>query len=94
MLVEDDDAVETAEAAEWKAMRTSLPFIDELKLKDADQVDAFLELYGFWMGNGTLERQQLNGGHNAVVFTPRKGDMVWLQRQLARLGFGGQQLRE
>ena len=56
-----------------------LPFVAPLGLTTEDQTDAFLLLYGYWLGNGWL-----NAGK--ICFGPRKmKDMVWLEDILERL---------
>ena len=57
-------------------------------------VDPFLELYGFWLGDGTLSYNQTalahtsqHGGVDSVQFNPRKkSDNVWLRSQLIACG--------
>lgn len=50
-----------------KPDKTDLPFIDALGLETDDQVDAFLWLYGYWLGDGWLE-----GTHAYISFGPTK----------------------
>jgi hypothetical protein len=45
----------------------ALPFVEPLGLQSDDEIDAFLELYGYWLGGGWL-----NLLNRAVAFGPRK----------------------
>ncbi len=59
-----------------------LPFVHVLGLETADEVDAFLELYGYWLGAGWL-----NTNAKAVAFGPRKAaDWDYLDALFQRLG--------
>ena len=59
-----------------------------LALRSEDELDAFLELFGFWLGDGFMSydtRAALTRG-NAVCFAPRRDrDRVYLRGLLARL---------
>ena len=44
-----------------------LPFVEALGLQTDDQIDAFLWLYGYWLGDGWLE-----GGSARIAFGPVK----------------------
>ena len=58
-----------------------LPFKAELGLTD-EQVDVFLLLYGYWLGDGSIHSQGPR-----VSFSPKKlGDKKWLFSQLDVLG--------
>ena len=61
-----------------------LPFADALGLETADEVDAFLELFGYWLGAGWLSTAQ-----RAVAFGPQKTEdfdyLDGLFMRLARL---------
>ena len=60
-----------------------LPFIAALGLTTEDQVDAFLVVYGYWLGDGWLD-----GKDGSVCFGPRKPkDMAYLEELFARLPF-------
>ena len=60
----------------------SLPFVAPLGLVTPAQCYTFLELYGYWLGDGSLHL-----GNRAVVFTPaKKEDVSWLNTRLARVG--------
>ena len=57
------------------------PFVTALGLSDPWHVNAFLELYGYWLGAGSLSLI-----HSAVVFCPTKeSDDLYLDRWLAAL---------
>lgn len=57
-----------------------LPFVQELGLMSTE-VDAFLELYGYWLAEGWLDGQQ-----RAICFAPTKqADCDYLDALLARL---------
>ena len=59
-----------------------------LDLRSEDQLDAFLELFGFWLGDGSMTydtRAGLTSG-NSVVFAPKKErERAYLRGLLARL---------
>jgi hypothetical protein len=62
---------------------------DELKthlhLEGQAKVDAFLELYGFWLGDGTLSYGAKRRFKNCVRFAQKKdSDKAWLTEQIAR----------
>lgn len=59
-----------------------LPFTHALGLFDADQINAFIELFGYWLGDGWLE------GHNArVAFGPVKAhDVDYIVSLIERIG--------
>ncbi|KAJ2335110.1 pre-mRNA-splicing factor 8, partial [Coemansia sp. RSA 2681] len=56
-----------------------LPFVDVLGLQTDDEVDAFLELYGYWMGSGYLS----SDGLSEVVL--ESASRVYLDSLFARL---------
>ena len=79
----------TAQEAErrWQVARSQLPFIDALGLHTMEQVLLFLELYGFWLGDGYMQFNQSGGSTGAVSFSQRKKtDLAWLQRVIPQLG--------
>ena len=58
-----------------------LPFVGALGLTTADQIDAFVTLYGYWIGDGWLA-----GDRGSVCFGPAKQkDWRYLEGLLARL---------
>ena len=60
---------------------SDLPFVRALGLSTEDQIDAFLELYGFWLGEGWLSEQDAR-----ISFGPGKPeDSAYLDGLLARL---------
>lgn len=63
-----------------------LPFIKTLSLKD-EQINTFLELYGYWLGDGTMSFRGASGiGFDALVFYPQKDqDKKWLTERLTVL---------
>ena len=65
------------------ASADELPFARALGLTTEAEVATFLELYGYWCGDGSL-----NDGHTRyVVFAPKKrGDKRWVLGRLATLG--------
>ena len=59
-----------------------LPFTVALGLTTDDQVDAFVELYGYWLGNGEL----MGDGVDAIIFrTYKDADVDYLYDLLGRL---------
>nr|UMO79508.1 DNA polymerase type-B [Pandoravirus aubagnensis] len=61
--------------------RGDLPFVEALGLRTEDQVDAFIELYGYWLGDGWLDVSC-----KAIAFSPVKtGDSAYLAALFARL---------
>lgn len=60
---------------------------EHLGLKGQDQLNAFLELYGFWLGDGTLSYGAARRFANTVRFSQRKpGDKEWLASQIPKCG--------
>jgi hypothetical protein len=62
------------------------------------QLAAFFELYGFWLGDGTISYTQTTGASrgalDAVVFCTRKDrDRIWLTQRLDQLALPQGQLR-
>jgi hypothetical protein len=58
-----------------------------LGLKTSEHVDAFIELYGYWLGDGSMQFHRPSvGGWNCVRFSPTKDqDKSYLRNLLARL---------
>ena len=62
--------------------------VTALGLHHKDELDAFLELFGYWLGHGFLSHDACAGltSANAVCFAPRQAcDRVYLQDLLTRL---------
>ena len=60
-----------------------LPFAEVLGLTTEAEVSAFLELYGYWLGEGSL----VSTGTRYVSFSPEKDDdKQWVEKRLAILG--------
>ena len=73
---------------------TSLPFAGALGLRTTAQVDAFLELYGFWLGDGRMSYQHEGSGNNAVRFSQKRAtDGAFLSAKLEAVGLDSSQLR-
>ena len=56
-----------------------------LQLRTVAEIDAFLELYGYWLGGGTMSYEHDTGGTDAVKFCTVK-DADWLVERFRRLG--------
>lgn len=78
----ETDAVQLlAVAAEGLAANGQLPFAAPLKLVTDDSVDAFLELYGYWLGAGSLNLRE-----RTITFqSTNEQDHAYLDSLLARL---------
>lgn len=64
-----------------------LPFMSALGLSTEAQATAFLELYGYWLGDGTIQGAAGINCKPSVTFAPRKdADQQWLDARLAALG--------
>jgi len=64
-----------------EAPLASLPFVGPLALSTSDQVDAFLELYGYWVGDGWLDIKA-----KAIQFGPSQPQhWGYLDKLLGRL---------
>ena len=65
------------------APNAPLPFSSALELRSRDEEAAFVELYGYWLGRGSLADA---GGGGDVLFEARQAaDVVYLDSLLARL---------
>lgn len=63
--------------------------LNELDL-NSQQVLAFLEVYGFWLGDGTLEYRRNNGGRDCVRFAQlTNSNIKWLDTMLVVCGVNG-----
>jgi hypothetical protein len=54
-----------------KVTESDLPFVAALDLRTSDEVDAFLELYGYWLGAGNLDVDA-----KAVSIARKEGDVL------------------
>ena len=59
-----------------------LPFVAALDLRTEDETDAFLELYGYWLGNGWLE---FGDAPCVCLAAAKERDAEYLDELLARL---------
>jgi len=69
----------------------SLPFAAALGLTSSERVDAFLELYGFWLGDGTLSFERTgararSGVGSLQIAQAKKHDVDWVDTTLRKLG--------
>jgi DNA-directed RNA polymerase II subunit RPB2 len=80
----DNDAVKfigKARAGIECSKLNGLPFADKIGLNTTEKVQAFCELYGYWLGDGTLRF-----GGNSVEMCPVKlVDDDWLRKRFAAL---------
>ena len=54
---------------------------------DAAQFAAFVELLGFWLGDGSMHYRHRGAGYNGVVFAQKKlTDRAWLREMFAKVG--------
>ncbi len=65
-------------------------FLDALQLSTYEEVCAFIEVYGFWLGDGTLTFVRQYGmsriGADALRFCPRREhEFPWLMQRIAAL---------
>ena len=64
----------------------SLPFANVLKLHTPEQITSFLEVYGYWLGDGSLAFKAY-AGRDAVHFSiVKEHDVSWLLEQFGILG--------
>ena len=56
-----------------------------LQLRTDAEIDAFVELYGYWLGDGTMSYRRDTGGTDSVKFCTIK-DADWLVARFRRLG--------
>jgi len=60
---------------------TTLPFVEQLRLDTPEKIQAFCELYGYWLGDGTLRF-----GGNSIEMSPVKAvDDQWLRERFIAL---------
>ena len=58
----------------------------ELNLTDA-QFGAFLELFGFWLGNGSMAHSSSAGSYDAAAFIQvKRTNLAWLKATLSKVG--------
>ena len=78
----DSDAIKfTGKAREGIEASGTLPFAEMLGLTNPEKILAFCELYGYWLGDGTLRF-----GGNSVEMSPAKAvDDEWLRERFAAL---------
>ena len=73
----------------------SLAPVEALALDSKTAVDAFLELYGFWLSSGSLQRRHRSSGEGAVVFSQRRaGDDDFLHERLHKAGVPSSEVRK
>ena len=55
----------------------------KLNLDTPQKKNTFLELYGYWLGDGSLGFTRTNGGKDSISFLPTKDvDKIWLDERL------------
>ncbi|KAJ2744413.1 DExD/H-box ATP-dependent RNA helicase dhh1 [Coemansia sp. BCRC 34301] len=65
----------------------SLPFMSVLGLSTEKQATAFLEIYGYWLGNGAFQGTCATDRVSAVAFASRTAeDQAWIEAHLEALG--------
>ena len=58
------------------------------------QFTAFLELFGFWLGDGFIAYRKKGSGYNGVVFSHvKQTDQAWLQRKFKHVGLSQRFMR-
>ncbi|KAJ1771212.1 DExD/H-box ATP-dependent RNA helicase dhh1, partial [Coemansia sp. RSA 1843] len=66
---------------------TILPFMQVLGIATEKQTNAFLELYGYWLGNGSIQCTETSNSIPIVAFALRKSaDYKWIEERLELLG--------
>ncbi|KAJ2312349.1 DExD/H-box ATP-dependent RNA helicase dhh1 [Coemansia sp. RSA 2704] len=64
-----------------------LPFMQVLGVTTEKQVGAFLELYGYWLGEGALQGTDVANSALTVAFALRSSaDQSWIEERLETLG--------
>lgn len=64
---------------------TCNPFADVLKLDSTEKISSFLNMYGYWLGDGSLAFKA-GGGRDALMFSiVKKHDIEWLLMQFDTL---------
>jgi len=70
----------------------SLPFVDTLALHTPTAIDAFLQVYGFWLGCGSVvcekprQRHRNRANDSALIFSASGEKHEWLAQQLLLIG--------
>ena len=87
ILAAADAGVRPLKSSPW------LPFEAALGLQGATRVNAFLELYGFWLGNGCMTYRGQGSSYDAVQFVQRKkSDSAWLKARFSVVGLTATQV--
>ena len=61
-------------------------FVNELNLDSLQKINAFLELYGYWLGDGSLSFARKTGGYDSLTLCPVKIlDNEWIINRLNTL---------
>lgn len=69
-----------------KSNDEALPFISQLNLDTPEKVSAFLEIYGYWLGDGSVNIRPKES-RRSITFSPVKPhDSKWLIKRLNILG--------
>ena len=72
---------------EREETQSSLPFVAQLGLSSGSQVTAFLQLYGFWLGQESLKHRTHSSNTDGLCFDQtRTADRSWLCAQLDAVG--------
>ena len=77
-----------ASSGHTPAPEAAQPVKDKLGLKNKAQFDAFLELFGFWLGDGTMlySRSGASGSGSVRFSQVKQADIDFLDRTLPRTG--------
>ena len=62
-----------------------IPFIEALNLKNEEQIMSFLEIYGYWLGDGSLEFSKKRVAKSIVFSIVKKHDINWLHEKINNL---------
>lgn len=92
-LLTDDknDGVQFLAFAENGVANTNivLPFIDILELHSEEQINAFLSMYGYWLGDGCLQfgNTSWRGSRDSILFSPvKEQDVDYLMKLFDIIG--------
>ena len=81
-----DAGIAERRSRRWAVVRASLPVVTALRLQSPEQWSAFLELLGFWVGDGAV-RYDAAGQPHAVSFGQRRqAEHAWLHERLSAVG--------